>query len=276
MSAKVFTVTELLNNLKKVSFSDLKRQQSGFVSWVNYNEKGSLKRIFVKTPKMFAPFGATNYNPNNVATMNNKFSVALSFKGEDTNQELAELKTLLEKLDSLVIDHTCEEKDWSKQINKKKVSREVIESSYTRVLKEKEEDAKFPALFNLKAQISWKEGQPYVGTKVYNTQKESLDINFENFAEVLPKLTDMKCIFQVASVWFINKKFGLTLKLVQAKIFPNMMGQLPDFALDDEEDEVAEVIVKTTKLSIKSSEEEVESEDEDEDEDEEEESDDDQ
>jgi len=250
MSAKVFTINELLSNLNKVQFSELKRQQSGFVSWVNYNDNGSLKRIFVKTPKMFAPFGATNYNPNNVATMNNKFAVALSFKGEDTNSEISELKTLLSGLDNLVIDHTCSQKDWSKQINKKKVSRDVVESSYTRVLKEVEEDAKFPALFNLKAQINWKDGVPCVGTKVYNTQKESLDINFENFGQVLPKLTDMKCIFQVASVWFINKKFGLTIKLVQAKVFPNMMGQLPDFALDDEDDEVTEVVSKTSKLAI--------------------------
>ena len=271
MSAKVFTINELLSNLNKVQFSELKRQQSGFVSWVNFNEKGSLKRIYVKTPKMFAPFGATNYNPNNVAAMNNKFAVALSFKGEDTNKEIADLKTLLGGLDKLVIDHTCSHKDWSKQINKKKCSRDVIESSYTRVLKEVEEDAKFPALFNLKAQINWRDGVPCVGTKVYNTQKESLPIDFDNFGQVLPKLTDMKCIFQVASVWFINKKFGLTVKLVQAKVFPNMMGQLPDFALDDEEDdEVAQVVSKTSKMAISApvvvEEEEEESDDEEEEE----------
>ena len=250
MSAKVLSVSDLLKNLKKVSFGDLKRQQSGYVSWVNYKDNGRLKRIYVKTPKMFAPFGATNYNPNNVAAMNNKFSVALSFKGEDEDLEIAELKILLEKLDELVVDQTCNEKTWSKLINKKKVSREVIDSAYTHLLKVKDdEDKKFPALFNLKAQVNWKDGEPYVGTKVYNTNKEVLEINFENYAEVLPKLTDVKCVFQVASVWFINKKFGLTLKLVQAKVFPNSMGDLPEFALDEEE-EVSTVVEKTKALSV--------------------------
>ncbi|SVA38882.1 uncharacterized protein METZ01_LOCUS91736 [marine metagenome] len=263
MAAKVLSVSDLLKNLKKVSFSELKRQQSGFVSWVNIKDNGRLKRIYVKTPKMFAPFGATNYNPNNVPAMNNKFAVALSFKGEEENSEIAELKTLLEKLDELVIDQTCNEKTWSKLINKKKVSREVIDSAYTHLLKQKDDDEnKFPALFNLKAQVNWKDGEPYVGTKVYNTNKEVLEINFENYGEVLPKLTDMKCVFQVASVWFINKKFGLTLKLVQAKVFPSNMGQLPDFALDDDEaeEEVSKVVKKTEELCLVDDEEESEDE----------------
>jgi len=267
MSAKVLSVSDLLKNLKKVSFSELKRQKSGYVSWVNIKDNGSLKRLYVKTPKMFAPFGATNYNPNNVASMNNKFSVALSFKGEDENSDIADLKTLLEKLDELVVDQTCNEKLWSKQISKKKASREVIDSAYTHLLKIKDDDDnKFPALFNLKAQVNWKDGEPYVGTKVYNTKKEVLDINFGNYGEVLPKLTDMKCVFQVASVWFINKKFGLTLKLVQAKVFPSSMGQLPDFALDDDEveEEVSKVVEKTKALSVAAVEEEEESDDDDE------------
>jgi len=267
MSAKVLSVSDLLKNLKKVSFSELKRQKSGYVSWVNIKDNGSLKRLYVKTPKMFAPFGATNYNPNNVASMNNKFSVALSFKGEDENSDIADLKTLLEKLDELVVDQTCNEKTWSKQINKKKVSREVIESAFTTLLKEKDDDEKkFPALFNLKALVKWTNGEPSVGTKVYNTQKEILEINFENYSEVLPKLTDMKCVFQVASVWFINKKFGLTLKLVQAKVFPSSMGDLPDFALDDDEveEEVSKVVEKTKALSVAAVEEEEESDDDDE------------
>jgi len=265
MSAKVLSVSDLLKNLKKVSFSELKRQKSGYVSWVNIKDNGSLKRLYVKTPKMFAPFGATNYNPNNVASMNNKFSVALSFKGEDENSDIADLKTLLEKLDELVVDQTCNEKLWSKQISKKKASREVIDSAYTHLLKIKDDDDnKFPALFNLKAQVNWKDGEPYVGTKVYNTKKEVLDINFGNYGEVLPKLTDMKCVFQVASVWFINKKFGLTLKLVQAKVFPSSMGDLPDFALDDDEveEEVKKVVKKTEALSVAVEEEESDDEDE--------------
>jgi len=253
MSAKVLSVSDLLKSLKKVSFSELKRQKSGYVSWVNIKDNGSLKRLYVKTPKMFAPFGATNYNPNNVASMNNKFSVALSFKGEDENSDIADLKSLLEKLDELVVDQTCNDKMWSKQISKKKASRDVIDSAYTHLLKIKDDDDnKFPALFNLKAQVNWKDGEPYVGTKVYNTKKEMLDINFGNYGEVLPKLTDMKCVFQVASVWFINKKFGLTLKLVQAKVFPSSMGQLPDFALDNDEVEVKLVkgVQKTKALSV--------------------------
>jgi len=268
MSAKVLSVSDLLKSLKKVSFSELKRQQSGYVSWVNYKDNGSLKRLYVKTPKMFAPFGATNYNPNNVSSMNNKFSVALSFKGEDENPDIADLKTLLGKLDELIVDQTCNEKTWSKLISKKKVSREVVDAAYTRVLREKDdEDKKYPALVNLKAQVNWKDGEPFVGTKVYTTKKEVLDINFTNYGEVLPKLTDMKCVFQVASVWFINKKFGLTLKLVQAKVFPNSMGDLPEFALDEEEEEEVSTVVEKTKalsVALAAEEEEEESDDEDE------------
>ena len=95
MSAKIFTVSELLKSLKNVSFSELKKQKSGFVSWVNVKDAGRMKRIYVKTPKMFAPFGATNYNAGD-SVNNKKFSVALSFKGIDDSEELQSLKELLE------------------------------------------------------------------------------------------------------------------------------------------------------------------------------------
>lgn len=250
MNAKIFSVKELLEKLSDVSFSDLKRQKSGYVSWVNVKDNGRMKRIYVKTPKMFAPFGATNYNAGD-SVNNKKFSVALSFKGEEENEEIARLKTLLSKLDDMVVDNTYDNKEWRKQISKKTVSRDVIETNYTNVLREGNEDGdkKYPGLFNLKAQVNWKDGEPYVGTKVYDNNKQELEINFENFNEVIPKLTDMKCIFQVASVWFINKKFGLTLKLVQAKVFANDMGSLPDFALDEDEDE-EEVTKKMKKVKV--------------------------
>ena len=78
----------------------------------------------------------------------------------------------------------------------------------------------------------------------------------------------MKCVFQVASVWFINKKFGLTLKLVQAKVFPSTMGMVQDFALDsdNEEEEVSKVVEKTKALSVAVAQEEEEEESDDEDE----------
>jgi hypothetical protein len=240
MSAQVFTVSNLLQNLSKVNFSELKKQQSGWVSWINMNS-GGMKRIYVKTPKMFAPFGASNYNPQNKPELNNKFQVALSFKGADENEEVNDLKKLLRKLDNLVINKCSESRDWMKALSnsKKKISKEVIESQYYPVLK-KQDDDKYPPLVNLKALVKWEGGLPNVGTKVYNTKKELIDISFDNYTEVLPKLSDMKCVFQVASVWFINKKFGLTLKLIQSKIYPKMLESLADFALDDEDEEEGE------------------------------------
>jgi hypothetical protein len=111
---KVFSVSELLKNLNKVSFSELKKQKSGgYVSWVNYNLNGSLKRIFVRVPKMFAPFGASSYND-----APNKFQIALSFKNENENTEVADLKKLLAKLDKLVLDKTYKEKNGQKNIKK--------------------------------------------------------------------------------------------------------------------------------------------------------------
>ena len=245
MSAKVFSPTELLEKLSDVSFSDLKRQKSGYVSWVNVKDKGRMKRIYVKTPKMFAPFGATNYNAGDVS-QKNKFSVALSFKGIEESEDLQTLRKLLERLDDMVVDNTCKNKDWRKQISKKTVSKEVIETNYTNVYREGNDDGdkKYPGLFNLKASVQWTDGTPSVATKVYDNNKTELQIDFDNYGEVIPKLTDMKCIFQVASVWFINKKFGLTLKLVQAKVFANEMAALPDFCFDDDDDEDTTTVTK--------------------------------
>ena len=247
-SNKVFTVKELLERLSDVSFSDLKRQKTGYVSWINMKDKGRMKRIYVKTPKMFAPFGATNYNASD-SSNNKKFSVALSFKGIEENNDLKELKNLLEKLDNMVVDNTYKNKDWRKQISKKSVSKDVIETNYTSVYREGQDDGekKYPGLFNLKASVQWKDGEPSVATKVYDTNKKEIEINFDNYNEVIPRLTDLKCVFQVASVWFINKKFGLTLKLVQAKVFPNEMGGNIDECVFDDEEDIEETTKKITK-----------------------------
>jgi chromosome condensin MukBEF MukE localization factor len=82
----------------------------------------------------------------------------------------------------------------------------------------------------------------------------------------------MKCIFQVASVWFINSKFGLTLKLVQAMTFPSNFGALEDCVFDseDEEEVVKEIEAMTIEPKPKEEEEEEESEEESEEEDSEE------
>ena len=262
--AKVFKLSELLKNLKKVSFGQLKKQKKGgFVSWVNYNDNGNLKRIFVKTPKLFAPFGASNYNPDNDPSKKNKFIIALSLKDEKENSEIGELKTLLEKLDEMVVDKTFNDRKWTKILASKaenlgkKPSRKEIQMCYRRNIKVKEDKKgeDYPPIFNLKSQVKWDNGNPTVGTKVYkSTEKVNININWDNYNTVLPKFTEMKCVFHIESVWFVSGRFNFTLKLVQAKVFPNSIKQVEDFALDSDDEEVLEVTNKMSKVNVNESE----------------------
>ena len=72
--------------------------------------------------------------------------------------------------------------------------------------------------------------------QLYGKNKDKLDVTFETIEQLLPKLSELKGLIQISNVWFVSKKFGITIKLLQGMVYPKET--LSGFSLlDDSDDE---------------------------------------
>eukprot|EP00976_Prorocentrum_cordatum_P008665 173318-Prorocentrum_minimum.AAC.1 len=90
-----------------------------------YND--NRQRIVLQTPKLAAPFGVSEYIPeNNIGPI--KYSLDASFKGMDSDKRLASFYETIRKIDSRMIDLAVENSPvWFG----KKMSKEVVDGPYS-------------------------------------------------------------------------------------------------------------------------------------------------
>jgi hypothetical protein len=212
----------------------MKKQGSGSnVVYVNYKDGKNTKLIF-QTPKMFIPFGASTFKSEN-NTQPPKYSVRFSL--DENVKNVSALKKFLVELDELVCNTALENKSWYQLLglNSKKISKEKVEVLYNSIVKESTNE-KYPDSFNTKVQTGYQDNN--VLTSFYSKKKEQLEVTLDNIEKVLPKLSELKALVQVSHIWFIGKKFGVTLKLLQGVVFPKE--SLEGYSLIEDDDEDSE------------------------------------
>jgi hypothetical protein len=213
MSA-VRKVSEL--STSNIVFSELKKQGSGSnVVYINYKHKEKMERLIFQTPKMFVPFGASTFKNEN-STQPPKYSVRFSLDKKVGG--VKELAKFLEDLDKLVCKKAVENKAWYQLLGMKssKVSKEKVEVLYNSIVKESTNE-KYPDAFNTKVPFNYQNNS--VLLTLFDKSKQKLDVTLDNIEQLLPKLSEMKALVQVSHIWFIGKKFGVTLKLVQGVVY---------------------------------------------------------
>lgn len=231
---KMSSIVQRANQLSinNVVFSKLKKQgKGGYVSFVNCknSSSGKTQRLIVQFPKMFAPFGATCFTKDVSADQLLKYNLLLSL--DENLKEVTDLKNFLLELDELVCEQALSNKEWKEQLSNKVKSKIMAEAFYSPVVKKS--TTSYPDNTVLKVPIDWKEKQPAL--QLYGKNKDKLDVTFDNIEQLLPKFSELKCLVQISHVWFVSKKFGVTLKLLQSIVHPKET--LSDFALVDSEDE---------------------------------------
>ena len=232
MSSMISLPSEI--SVSKLEFGPVKVLDSGGKS-VNIRYEG--RNLMLETPSLNVPYGVNKFDKTPGAPV--KYSVDLSFRGADDNEEIRGLQEFLEAFDERMIDAGIENADkWFKM---KGVSREVIKAFYTPVVKisvDKEGNPKpYPPTFKLALRKRMirkagdKSGTPdpadNVGafdTKFYNAQEKDAKGAIAEFDgglkidDLLPKRSQVGAIIQCTGIWFAGGKYGTTWKVVQLRV----------------------------------------------------------
>ena len=195
------------------------------IVYISYNG-GKLR---VQAPRMPVPFDSGDYQGNG------KFKLNLDFRSRATNPKVAAYYDMLRAIDDFVIDAGVKNsKNW---LGLEKVSRETVSALYTkslRVSKDKEGKDRSPV-------------QSVAIKKNYKTQVfdvglyDEQDRKIEGVTpmEVLRRGAEVTCVLDATSIWVAGGKFGISWKLVQARVeqAAEAATSAPAFVDDDDEDE---------------------------------------
>ncbi len=222
------TMTSMISSpsdvtVSKIEFSAPKLLDNGGKS-VNLRYEG--RNLMLETPSLNVPYGVNVYDKSGPP----KYSVDLSLRGADDNEQVRDLQNFLEAFDERMIDAGVENAGkWFKMANP---SREVIKAFYTPLVKVSRDAQGNPKPYppTFKVALRGKKGAqagPTTGTHdtdFYDPttlddkgrpSKFAPDLTVD---EVLCKRAQVTGIIQCTGVWFAGGKFGTTWKAVQLRV----------------------------------------------------------
>lgn len=169
--------------------------------------------LIFQTPRMACPFGISTFKENGGTA---KYSLDLSFRGMQENEELAKFHAFLRSVDELVMEAAVAN---SEQWFGRKRDRTILEELYSRSIRESQPKTdkegrpiRYPPTFRTK--IVANQG-PY-DTEVYTSDRKRGDVFDIN------KGDSVIAIVKVSTLYFMNKAaFGISYSLVQAMVFPS-------------------------------------------------------
>lgn len=216
--------------VSKIAFQPVKILDNGGKS-VNLHFEG--RNIMLETPSLNVPYGVNVFDK----TSPPKYSVDLSLRGADDNEQIKALQDFLEAFDERMIDAGVENAaKWFKMANP---NREVIKAFYTPVVKISRDASgapkPYPPTFkvNLRKKMAKKgaaapdPSDSSVGAfeaQLYNAAETDSKGQIAAFAadatieSTLPKRSQVTAIIQCTGVWFAGGKFGTTWKAVQMRV----------------------------------------------------------
>ena len=204
-------------SVDNVQFSKiLKNKRGGKQLFLNCGGK----RFYVKLPELRAPFGLSKFEDEN--TGNVSYSLNLSLDGYDEEDHPnKDIFTRFKELDNRIIDHVLAN---SKELLGKEYTKEVLEALYKPMIRESTGD--YAPTLKLKV--------PFYDDKfipeAYNTDKELTDMTN------IDKGSKCKTLIEIAMIWFIDNKFGPSVRLSQVMITPQASLKGCAFDNDDEDD----------------------------------------
>ena len=208
-----------------VGFSKLRKNKNG--GKTVYLNAGDNKKLYLQLPFMRSPYGLSAFTDE--GTGRTTYSLDLSFDAE--NEGAMQLHDSLKELDELIVNTVAENsKEWLGKEFNVAVLREALYKPIVRPGKE-------PYPSTLKLKIATKPDGTFV-PEAYNSRKESVTL------DTIEKGQKAMAIVDVSSIWFIDNKFGVTIRLQQTLL--EQSTKLPSFAfqgldLPDTGDEDVEV-----------------------------------
>ena len=192
-----------------VQFSKLRKNKNG--GKAVYLNAGDNKKIYVQFPFMRSPYGLSAFTDE--GTGRTSYSLDLSFDPDNT--EAMELHDKLKELDDIIVDTVAKNsKEWLGKEFNVAVLKEALYKPMIRPGKEQ-----YPATIKLK--ILTKPDGDFV-PEAYSMRKERVSL------DTIEKGQKCMAIVDLNQIWFIDNKFGVTIRLQQTLL--EQSAKLPSFA----------------------------------------------
>tara|TARA_B100001142_G_C14038100_1_gene540946 strand:- start:23 stop:712 length:690 start_codon:yes stop_codon:yes gene_type:complete len=208
-----------------VTFSQLKKNKNGGKSvMLTRNNK---KKLYLQLPFMRSPFGLSAFTDE--ATNKTSYSLDLSF--DTDNEDAMQLSSKLTELDEIILKTVTENsKDWLGKSYDINVIREALYKPLVRQGKEGYANT-------LKLKIQTNQTGDFI-PEAYSSDRELIQL------DEIERGQKCMCIVEINQLWFIDNKFGVSVRLSQ--VLCGESTKLPSFAfqgLDDEQDQLIEDIM---------------------------------
>ena len=202
--------------VSKIELGPVKLMDNGGKT-VNLRYEG--RNLMIETPSLNVPYGVNVFDKNGPP----KFSVDLSLRGVDENEQVRALQDFLESFDEFMIDAgVANASKWFKMANP---NREVIKAFYTPTLKISRDATGAPKPYPPTVKVSLrKKKDDSFETDFYNGGERDEKGQVTQFSrdtdinQILPKRAQTTSIIQCTGVWFAGGKFGTTWKAIQMRI----------------------------------------------------------
>lgn len=196
-------------NANNISFSKLRKNKNG--GKAVYLNSSDNKKVFVQLPFMRSPYGLSVYTDE--TTGRTSYSLDLSF--DPDNAESAQFLESMTALDDLVVNMVADNsKEWLGKKFNVAVLKEALYKPIVRPGKEQ-----YPATMKLK--ILTKSDGSFV-PEAYSMQRERVSL------DTVEKGQKVLAIIDLNQIWFIDNKFGVTIRLQQVLL--EQSEKLPSFA----------------------------------------------
>lgn len=181
------------DTFKNLKFSDMRVNKNR--SRAVYLSTPEMTKIFVKLPEMKAPYGLSTYVDDKAGTVSYSLDLSLT----------PELEKIFTELDEKVLTEVA---DKSEQWLGRKYSRDILGEALYKPLVRKSKKPEYPSTIRLKI-YSNMDGS--LVPRAFDSENQSIRL------EQLRKGQNVKTVANFASLWFIDNKFGLSLRLHQAQ-----------------------------------------------------------
>ena len=192
-----------------VQFSKLRKNKNG--GKAVYLNAGDNKKLYIQFPFMRSPYGLSAFTDE--GTGRTSYSLDLSF--DPDNEEAMALHNKLKELDDIIVNTVAaNSKEWLGKEFNVAVLKEALYKPMVRPGKEQ-----YPSTIKLK--ILTKPDGTFV-PEAYSMQKQPVTL------DTIEKGQKCMCIVDFNQIWFIDNKFGVSVRLSQALCEKSQ--KLPSFA----------------------------------------------
>lgn len=192
-----------------VKFSPVQKTAKGSkVVYVNGRHGGKVR---LQTPVMSAPFGVSKFD--DTSTGNSSYSLDLSFRDMDAEPKIMAFHDTCRQFDEHILDTAVTN---SKEWLGKDMSRDIVKEFYRSLVRDPSNDKYKPTI---RLKIS-----PY--SEFYDENHNRVDHDY------VTKGSMVRCIVEV-STWFVNKSFGVSLRILQGQVVSRPVG-ISGFAFADD------------------------------------------